>query len=168
MVFLPQRRSERQRLFRESPIRRKTADPRQNQVGGSIGGPIKKDKLFFYANYQETRQLNGAVNGIGYEAVILPPVPGGDRSAPGYAAPWARRCAQPITRLIRAPMRPTLELLAGISQQSLVTDPTSVPVAMNILNIKLPERSILHSDHHLGEYSCQARSPIPPLTRNTS
>ncbi|HEY7387929.1 MAG TPA: carboxypeptidase regulatory-like domain-containing protein [Bryobacteraceae bacterium] len=31
----------------------------QNQVGGSIGGPVKKDKLFFYSNYQETRQING-------------------------------------------------------------------------------------------------------------
>jgi hypothetical protein len=31
----------------------------QNQLGGSVGGPIKKDKLFFFANYQETRQING-------------------------------------------------------------------------------------------------------------
>ncbi len=27
----------------------------QNQLGGSIGGPIKKDKLFFYANYEAFR-----------------------------------------------------------------------------------------------------------------
>ena len=99
---------------------------RQNQVGGSIGGPIKKDKLFFYANYQETRQLNGAVNGIGYEAVILPPVPGGDRSAPDMRPNWAQRCAQPITRLIRAPLRPTLDSARDFPT-SLVTDPTSVP-----------------------------------------
>jgi hypothetical protein len=31
----------------------------QNQVGGSLGGPIKKDKLFFFSDYQETRQING-------------------------------------------------------------------------------------------------------------
>ena len=30
---------------------------RQNQVGGAVGGPIKKDKLFFFVDYQETRQL---------------------------------------------------------------------------------------------------------------
>jgi hypothetical protein len=33
------------------------ANPRlnQNQAGGSIGGPIKKDKLFFYTNYEAVR-----------------------------------------------------------------------------------------------------------------
>ncbi len=33
------------------------AQPRlnQNQAGGSIGGPIKKDKLFFYTNYEAVR-----------------------------------------------------------------------------------------------------------------
>ncbi|MEO8128740.1 MAG: carboxypeptidase-like regulatory domain-containing protein [Bryobacteraceae bacterium] len=32
----------------------------QNQYGASIGGPIKKDKTFFFANWEEYRNRNGA------------------------------------------------------------------------------------------------------------
>ena len=32
---------------------------KQNQFGGDFGGPIKKDKIFFFGSYQGTRQLNG-------------------------------------------------------------------------------------------------------------
>lgn len=32
---------------------------KQNQFGGTIGGPIKKDRIFFFGSYQGTRQLNG-------------------------------------------------------------------------------------------------------------
>jgi hypothetical protein len=32
---------------------------KQNQYGGTFGGPIKKDKFFVFGSYQGTRQLNG-------------------------------------------------------------------------------------------------------------
>ena len=50
---------------------------KQNTFGGTLGGPIKKNKIFFFGSYQGFRQLNGiATNGFatGYEpnAHLLP------------------------------------------------------------------------------------------------
>ena len=36
---------------------------RQNQFGGTIGGPIRHDKLFFFTDYQGTRQTQGIDTG---------------------------------------------------------------------------------------------------------
>jgi hypothetical protein len=36
---------------------------RQNQFGGTFGGPIRHDKLFFFADYQGTRQTQGVDTG---------------------------------------------------------------------------------------------------------
>jgi hypothetical protein len=36
----------------------------QNQFGGTFGGPIKKDKVFFFGDYQGTRNIEGIETGL--------------------------------------------------------------------------------------------------------
>ena len=36
----------------------------QNQFGGTLGGPVKKDKVFFFSDYQGQRKIQGVETGI--------------------------------------------------------------------------------------------------------
>jgi hypothetical protein len=57
---------------------------RQNQFGATIGGPIKKDKLFFFGSYQGTRQLNGIAPGA--SSTFVGPALTNDRTATALGA----------------------------------------------------------------------------------
>ena len=57
---------------------------KQNQFGATAGGPVKRNKLFFFASYQGTRQVNG-LDTTSVSNLILPGLTD-DRSAATLAA----------------------------------------------------------------------------------
>ena len=104
------------------------ADLKQNQFGAAVGGPIRKDRTFFFTAYQGTTQ----VNGLGSLKTVTLPMLTADRSAKALGAQFcpaghAGSNGQPS---------PGYLTTAGGNQ--LACDGSNInPVALAILNAKL-------------------------------
>src|SRR5437016_8701864 len=117
-------------------FRNATGQPRanlkQNQFGGTIGGPIKKDKLFFFSSYQGTRQVNGLDPDASLSTLLLPPLTN-DRSAATIGSQFC-----PANK---APAMQTRYLTFAGGVQVACDGSNINPVALNLLQLKLPDGS---------------------------
>ena len=101
---------------------------KQNQFGFALGGPIKKNKLYFFGSYQGTRQVNGAAAGqarIACTVSLSEPLLTDDRSAVILGKEFGGMTGA----------------LGGVAIRS---DGSNInPVALALLNFKLPDGSFL-------------------------
>src|SRR5215469_9119042 len=99
---------------------------KQNQFGGEIGGPVRRDKTFFFGSYQATRQRDG--DAPGSLAFSFLPVLPKDRSAASLGAAFC-----PANN----PFFPTAN--GGVQ---VACDGSNInPVALALLNFKLPDHT---------------------------
>jgi Carboxypeptidase regulatory-like domain/TonB dependent receptor len=109
-----------------------TGQPRpslkQNQFGFDIGGPVRKDKVFFFGSYQGTRQVNGIAAGqarTGCTTSLSTPPLTNDRSRAALGMLFAG-------------------MTGALGGTAVKSDGSNInPVAMALLNFKLPDGTFL-------------------------
>ena len=119
-----------------------------NVYGGAVGGPIKKDKLFFFVNYQEEDQKNELAS-YSSSNDLLPPIPTGDRGLcnggnPGwYSISACDAAAVAFINALGTNMSPYKPHTGGIGISA--GDPNGLfnmnPIAISLLQLKLPNGS---------------------------
>lgn len=96
----------------------------RNVFGGAVGGPIKKDKMFFFASYQRQRvtdALNGAFSGI----PTLPGLTGSNRDAAD------------LVNLVNFDGGLATTLGGSCTSSSCITTAQVDPVALKLFNAKV-------------------------------
>jgi Carboxypeptidase regulatory-like domain/TonB dependent receptor len=105
------------------------ADLKQNEFGASIGGPILKDRIFFFGAYQGLTQ----VNGLGTAKTATLPLLTSDRSAATLGAQFC-----PAGHLDDHG-NPSIGYLTAAGGTQVACNGSNInPVALTILNAKLP------------------------------
>jgi len=118
----------------------------RNQFGGTLGGPIKKDRVWFFISYQGSREVNGTslLNSVG--TVFIPQNLTNDRSDAGvdaFAASYGLApCTAPPTGLTFPPcFDPTAKFLlqAKLPNGAYAIPSPPHPAAVGAGQVPLPE-----------------------------
>ena len=103
-------------------------DLKQNQYGAAIGGPVLRNRMFYFAHYQRLAETNG----LGSKHTALLPLLTDDRSAPALGAQF---CPDGHA----AGGQPAPGYLTHAGGEQVLCDGSNInPVALAILNAKLP------------------------------
>ncbi|HEV3329664.1 MAG TPA: carboxypeptidase-like regulatory domain-containing protein [Bryobacteraceae bacterium] len=126
----------------------------QNQFGGVIGGPIKKDKLFIFGSYQGTRQRDGVGTPEGNPGSsnisLYPIIPAGDRTSAAFVSQLiAANCELPSF----GPPGPNGVLPCSSTSVS--------PVALKMLQVKNADGSYYFPTHATFGDPISFNSPAP-------
>jgi len=122
----------------------------QNQFGGVLGGPIKKDKLFILGSYQGTRQRNGVSSAGNSNISLYPIIPAGDRTSPSFVSQLiAGNCQLPSF----GPPGPNGVLPCSSTSVS--------PVALKMLQVKNADGSYYFPTHPSFGDPLSFNSPAP-------
>lgn len=137
---------------------------KQNTFGGTIGGPIKKDKIFFFGSYQGIRQING-IGTSGFAAGYEPNVqllPWNDYADFGSGVCSDLRCTNNV-----AAYRTYLgSVFGGDSGAPIGTDTTIATNGSNITNTAI---ALLQAPGLLkGGYNSGFYFPSAPASCGTS
>jgi len=106
---------------------------KQNQFGGTIGGPIKTNKLFYFGSFQGTRQVNG-LDPTSLTTIILPPLTN-DRAAATLGFQFCPGNKDPSVQ--------SKYLTFAGGTQVACTGANINPIALNLLQLKQPDGSYL-------------------------